>query len=78
MEMNAEKPKVIKISMKPYPIHITTDKKQMENVEYFNNLESVITKNESCTRHTKSKAATAKAALNKKNNGLKLKEIRYI
>jgi hypothetical protein len=69
-EMNVEKPKVIKISRKPKPIPIV----QMENLEYFNYLESVITKDESCTRDIKSKTAIAKAALNKKNTGLKLKE----
>jgi len=73
MEMNVEKPKVMKISMKPYQVHITMDKKQMENVEYFNYLDSVITTNESCTRHTKSKTAIAKAALNKKNKTNKLR-----
>jgi hypothetical protein len=76
MEMNVEKPKVMKISKKPYPIQITIDKK-MENVEYFNYLESVIAKDESCTRDIKSKTAIAKAALNKKNIGLKLKKKCY-
>ena len=75
--MNVEKPKVMKISMKPYPIHITVDKKRLEN-GIFQLFESVITKNESCTRDTKSKTAIAKAALKKKNTGLKLKEKRYI
>jgi len=45
----------------------------MENVEYLNYLESVITKEESYTRDIKSKTAIAKVALNKKNTGLKLK-----
>ena len=49
----------------------------MGNVEYFKYLESVITKDESCTRDITSKTAIAKAALNKNNTGLKLKEKCY-
>jgi len=45
----------------------------MENVEYFNYLESVITTDESCTRDIKSKTVITKAALKKTNTGLKLK-----
>jgi len=46
MENNVEKPKVMKISKRPYPIQITIDKKQIKNVEYFNYLDSVVTKDE--------------------------------
>jgi len=36
--MHVEKSKVMKISMKPYPIPITIDKNQMDNVEYLERL----------------------------------------
>jgi hypothetical protein len=35
MEMNVEKTTVMKISIKPFPVKIMIDKKQLENVEYF-------------------------------------------
>jgi hypothetical protein len=44
IEMNVEKTKVMRISRQPYPIKIMTDKKQLEIVEYFNYLGSMITK----------------------------------
>jgi hypothetical protein len=43
-----------------------TDQKQLENVEYFNCLGSVITNAARCTREIKSRIATAKAGFNKK------------
>jgi hypothetical protein len=53
MEMNVEKIKVMRISRQPYPIRIMIDQKQLENVEYFNYLSSMIT-NVRCTREIKS------------------------
>jgi hypothetical protein len=41
--------------------------KQLENVEYFNYLGSMITNDARCTREIKSRIAMAKAAFNKKN-----------
>jgi hypothetical protein len=42
------------------------DQKQLENVEYFNYLGSLITNDARCTREIKSRTAVAKAAFNKK------------
>jgi hypothetical protein len=55
------------------------DQKQLENVEYFNYLGSMVTNDARCTREIKSKIAMAKAAFNKKKTlhqqtGLKFKE----
>jgi hypothetical protein len=68
-----------KISRQPYSIKVKIDQKQLENVEYFNYLGSMITNDARCTREIKSRIAMAKAALNKKKtfhqkSGLKFKE----
>jgi hypothetical protein len=42
------------------------DQKQLENMEYFNYLGSILTNDARCTREIKSRIAMAKAALNKK------------
>jgi len=42
MEMNVEKAKVMRISSQPSPIHIMIDKKQPENMGYFNYVGSMI------------------------------------
>jgi hypothetical protein len=47
---------------------IMVDQKQLENVEYFKYLSSMITKDAQCTREIKSRIAMAKAAFNKKKN----------
>jgi hypothetical protein len=65
MEMNVEKTKVMRISRQPSPIKIMVDQKQLENVEQFNYLGSMITNYARCTREIKSRIAMAKAALNK-------------
>jgi hypothetical protein len=44
------------------------DQKQLENMEYFNYLGSMITSDARCTREIKSRIAMAKAAFNKKKN----------
>jgi hypothetical protein len=80
MEMNVEKTKVMRISMQPSPIKIMIDQKQLENVEYFNYLGSMITNDARSTREIKSRIAMAKAAFSKKKKmvkhqiGLKFKE----
>jgi hypothetical protein len=66
MEMNADKTKVMRISRQPSPKKITIDKKQLENVEYFNDLGSMITNDARCTREIKSRIAMSNAAFNKK------------
>jgi hypothetical protein len=66
MEINVKTTKVIGISRQPYPIKIMIDQKQLENVEYFNYLGSMITNDARCTREIKSRIAMAKATFNKK------------
>jgi hypothetical protein len=68
MEMNVRKTKVMKISRQPSPMKIMIDQKQLENVEYFNYLGSMIASDARCTREIKSRIAMAKAAFNKKKN----------
>jgi hypothetical protein len=68
MEINAEKIKVMRISRQPSPMKFMIDQKQLENLEYFNYLGSMITSDARCTREIKSRIAMAKAAFNKKKN----------
>jgi hypothetical protein len=49
MEMNVENPKIMRISRQPSPVKIRIDKKQLENVEYFNCSGSMITNDARCT-----------------------------
>ena len=63
--MNVEKTKVMRISRQPYLVEIMTDQKQLENVEYFNYLGSIITNDARCTGEIKSRISMAKAAFNK-------------
>jgi hypothetical protein len=56
----------MRISRQPHPIKIMIDEKQLENVEYFNYLGSMITNGARCTREIKSRIAMAKAAFNKR------------
>jgi hypothetical protein len=60
MEMNVEKTKVMRLSRHPYPINIMIYQKQLENMEYFNYLGSMITNEARCTREIKSRIAMAK------------------
>jgi hypothetical protein len=66
MEMNVGKTKVMKISRQPSPMKIMIDQKQLENVEYFNYLASMITNDAKCTREIIPRISMAKAAFNKK------------
>jgi hypothetical protein len=68
MEMNLEKTKVLRISRQPSAMKIMIDQKQLENVEYFNYLGSMITNDARCTHEIKSTITTVKAAFNKKKN----------
>jgi hypothetical protein len=66
MEMNVEKTEVMRISRQTSPVTIMIDQKQLENVECFKYLGSMLTKDRRCTCEIKSRVATAKAAFNKK------------
>ena len=63
--MNVEKTKVMRISQ-PFLVKITIDQKQLENVESFKYLGSMLTSDGRCTCEIKSRVAMAKAAFNKK------------
>jgi hypothetical protein len=58
--------KVIRISRQPFPVKIMVDPKQLENVEYFKYLGSILTNDGRCTCEIKCRIAMAKAAFNKK------------
>jgi len=66
MEMNVEKTKVMKISKQLFPVKIMIVQKQLENVESFNYLGSILTNDGRCTCEIKCRIAMAKAAFNKK------------
>jgi hypothetical protein len=51
--------------MGPFPLQIMTDHKQLEDVEYFNYLRSMITKDGRCTREIKFWISTTKVPLKK-------------
>jgi len=66
MEMNVEKTKAMRISRQPFPVKIMIDEKQLENVESFKCLGSILTNDRGCTCEIKCSIAMAKAAFNKK------------
>jgi hypothetical protein len=66
MEMNVEKTKVMRILRQPFPVKIMIDQKQLENVESFKYLGSILTNYGRCSCEIKCKFAMAKAAFNKK------------
>jgi hypothetical protein len=49
IEINVEKTKVIRISRQPSTVTIMIDQKQLENVEYFKYLGSILTNDGRCT-----------------------------
>jgi len=63
--MNVEKTKVMRISRQPFPVKIMIDQKQIENVESFKYLGSILTNDGRCTCEIQW-IAMAKAAFNKK------------
>jgi hypothetical protein len=63
--MTGLKTDVMRISRQPSPVQIMIDKKQLENVEYFNYLGS-ITNYTRCTREIKSRIVMAKGSFNRK------------
>jgi hypothetical protein len=60
--------KVMGILRQPSPLRITKDQRQLENVEYFKYLGSMIINDARCTLKIKYRIAMAKAAFNKKKN----------
>ena len=76
METNVEKTKVMRISRQRFPVKIMIDQKQVENVESFKYLGSILTNDGRCTCEIKCRIAMAKTAFNKKRtvftNTLKL------
>ena len=66
IEMNVEKTKEMRISTQPSPVTIMIDQKQLENVECFKYLGSMLTNDGRCTCEIKPRIAMAKAAFNKK------------
>jgi len=58
----------MRISRQPSPVPIMKDQKQLENVEYFNHMDSMITNNARRTWEFKSRIVMTKKAFNKKNN----------
>ena len=66
MEMNVEKTKVIRISRQPFLVKIIIDEKQLENVESFKYLGSILTNGGRCTCEIKCRISMAKAAFSKK------------
>jgi hypothetical protein len=66
MEMNVEKTKVMRISRQPFPVKIMIGQKQLENVESFKYLDSILTNDRRSTCKIKCRIAMVKAAFNKK------------
>jgi hypothetical protein len=68
MEKNVKKTKVMRISRRPLTVKIIIDQKQLENVESFKYLGSILTNDGIYTCEIKCRIAMAKAAFNKKKN----------
>ena len=66
MEMSVGKKKVMRISRQTFPVKTMTDQKQLENVESFKYLGSILTNDGKCTCGIKCRIAMSKAAFNKK------------
>ena len=63
--MKVEK-KVMRISRQPFPVKIMIHQTQLENVESFRYLGSILTNDGRCTCEIKCRIAMAKATFNKK------------
>ena len=66
MEMNVEKTKVIRTSRKPSPVQVMIDQKPLQNIAYFNYLDSIITNDARYTHKIIFRTATAKAAFTRR------------
>jgi len=64
--INVKKTKVMRISRQPFPVKIMINQKQLENVESFKYLGSILTNDGRRTCEIKCRIAMAKAAFNKK------------
>jgi hypothetical protein len=67
---NDKKTRVVTISRKPSAVRTMIGQKQLENVEYFSYLSTLVTNDARCTREIQSRIAMTKAALNKKKKTL--------
>jgi hypothetical protein len=65
MEINVDKTKVMKISRQQFPVKVIIDQKQLETMECFKYLGSMLTNDGRCTCEIKSRIAMAKAEFNK-------------
>ena len=68
MEINVEKTKVLRISRQTSPVTIMINQTQLESVECFKYLGSMLTNDGRCTCEIKCRIAMAKAAFNNKKN----------
>jgi hypothetical protein len=59
MEKSMEKTKVMRISRQPFPLKIMVDQKQLENVESFKYLGSILTNDGRCTCEIKCRIVMA-------------------
>jgi hypothetical protein len=57
---------VMRISRQPFPVKLMIDQKQLENLESFKYLGSILTNDGRCTCEIKCRIAMVKAAFNKK------------
>jgi hypothetical protein len=67
------------VSRQPFPVQIVIDRKQLDNLEFFNYLGSMVTDNARCTCRIKTRIAMAKQVFNSIDSfhqqiGLKCKE----
>ena len=65
MEMNVENTKLMRISRQPSPVKIKIDQKQLENLESFKYLGSMLRNDGRCTCEIKCRIVMAKDAFNK-------------
>jgi hypothetical protein len=64
MGMNVEKTMVMRIPRQPLPVQNMIHQKQLQNVEHFNYMGSMIMNDARCAMEIKSRIANATAALN--------------
>ena len=66
MEMNVKKTKVMRISRQPFPVKIMIHQEQLENMESYKYLGSILKNDGRCTCEIKCRIAMTKAAFTKK------------